>query len=73
MALIRITVVPNEGEAELIRSLLRDAGIESLQRQTDFGAGGGDGLPMFTGPREILVSEHDAKAASELLAAHRGS
>lgn len=64
--LVRLTVVSNEPEAEMIRALLSTAGIESLQRQTDFGAGAWDGVPSG-GPREILVSAEDLEAARELI------
>ena len=37
--LVRLTVVPNEPAAELVRSLLQTEGIESLVRPTDFAAG----------------------------------
>jgi hypothetical protein len=67
MGLVRVTVVPNEAEAELVCSLLRAAGIRCMQRQTDVAAGGGEGLPMFSGPREILVDEHDGEAARKLI------
>lgn len=66
--LVRLTVVGNELEAEMVRSLLATAGIESMQRYTNFGAGALDGMPSGIGPREILVLERDLEAARELLA-----
>ena len=54
--LVRLTIVANELEAEMVRSLLSTAGIESLQRYTDVGAGAYDGMPSGGGPREILVA-----------------
>lgn len=65
--LVRLTVVANELEAEMIRSLLSTAGIESMQRYTDFGAGAFDGMPSGGGPREILVRQGDLEAARELV------
>jgi Putative prokaryotic signal transducing protein len=64
---VRLTVVANELEAEMIRSLLSTAGIESIQRYTDFGAGALDGMPSGGGPREILVHAGDLDAARELI------
>jgi hypothetical protein len=64
--LARLTVVPNETEAELIRSLLRTEGIESMQRPTDFGVGSMDGVAGL-GAREILVSQRDLEAARALI------
>jgi Putative prokaryotic signal transducing protein len=65
--IVRLTVVANELEAEMIRSLLSTAGIESIQRYTDFGAGALDGMPSGGGPREILVHASDLDAARELI------
>ena len=53
--LVRLLVVANELEAEMVRSLLTTHGIESMQRYTDFAAGVYDGMPTGGGPREILV------------------
>lgn len=65
--LVRLTVVPNEPEAEMIRALLATDGIESMQRPTDFGAGAFDGWSP-SGPREVLVNASDLEAARELIA-----
>jgi len=65
--LVRLTVVANELEAEMVRSLLSTAGIESMQRYTDFGAGSFDGVPSGGGAREILVHASDLDAARELV------
>jgi hypothetical protein len=65
--LVRLKIVSNELEAEMVRSLLSTAGIESLQRYTDFGAGAVDGMPSGGGPREILVHAGDLDAARELV------
>ena len=66
MELVRLTVVANEPEAEIVRSLLATAGIESLQRTTDFAAGALDGWAAG-GAREILVRAADLEAARELV------
>jgi Putative prokaryotic signal transducing protein len=65
--LVRLRIVANELEAEMVRSLLATEGIESLQRYTDFGAGAVDGMPTGAGPREILVHASDLEAARELV------
>jgi hypothetical protein len=65
--LVRLRIVANELEAEMVRSLLSTAGIESLQRYTDVGAGAYDGMPSGGGPREILVHANDLEAARELV------
>ena len=66
--LVQLTVVGNELEAEMVRSLLATAGIESMQRYTDFAAGSLDGMPSGAGPRAILVHANDLEAARELIA-----
>ena len=65
--LVRLRIVANELEAEMVRSLLSTAGIESLQRYTNVGAGAYDGMPSGGGPREILVHANDLEAARELV------
>ena len=65
--LVRLRIVANELEAEMIRSLLSTAGIESLQRYTNVGAGAYDGMPSGGGPREILVHASDLESARELV------
>ena len=65
MGLVRLTVVANPVEAELIRSLLGTEGIESIRKQTDFGAGTMDGFSG--GQQEILVEEKDLETARELI------
>jgi hypothetical protein len=66
VGLVRLTVVANPVEAEMIRSLLSTEGIESIRKQTDFGAGSMDGFSG--GQQEILVEEQDVEAARELIA-----
>ena len=66
MDLVRLTLVANPVEAEMIRSLLSTEGIDSIRKQTDFGAGTMDGFSG--GQQEILVEEKDIVAARELIA-----
>jgi hypothetical protein len=61
-----VKVASNEPEAELLCSLLRDAGIECVPRLTNRGAGAGDGLGI-SGEHEVMVSARDAQDARELL------
>jgi len=63
--LVRVTTAANPAEAETIRGLLETEGIESLRRQTDFGAGTMDGFSG--GEQEILVRAEDLERARELL------
>jgi len=61
-----LTVVPTEGEADILCGLLRSAGIECSYRDTtDIESS----LEEFTaaGPREILVHPSDLEAARQLL------
>jgi hypothetical protein len=63
-----LDVVPTEAEAELVVSLLRDAGIECAHRISNQAAGayaqtGG------MGPYEILVRSADVETAREVLSA----
>jgi hypothetical protein len=64
--LVVVKVAGSEPEAELVCSLLRDAGIDCLSRVTNFGAGAGDGLAT-SGPHKIMVGARDVQAARELL------
>lgn len=63
--LARVEVVRTEPEAEVLCSLLRDAGIRCMHRSTNMGAGIFEGLPG--GPREVLVRVDDLAAAREVL------
>ena len=63
--LIRVTTAANPAEAETIRGLLQTEGIDSVRRQTDFGAGTMDGFSG--GQQEILVREEDLDDARALL------
>jgi Putative prokaryotic signal transducing protein len=66
--LARVTIVPNELEAELLCALLRSAGITCGHRITDYGAGAWDGVPTG-GPREVVVPESRLGDARAVLAA----
>jgi hypothetical protein len=61
-----VEVAGNEFEAELLCSVLRDAGIECLPRLTNSGAGAGDGLGT-AGAHDIAVSPQNADDAREVL------
>jgi hypothetical protein len=61
-----VEVARNEPEAELLCSVLRDAGIECQPRLTNSGAGAGDGLGT-AGAHAIMVSPQDAQDAREIL------
>ena len=63
--LVRVALAANPAEAETIRGLLQTEGIESLRRQTDFGAGTMDGFSG--GEQEILVRPEDLERARALL------
>jgi hypothetical protein len=63
-AVVRLTVVATQGEADVICSFLRVNGIECAERAADTGERGGG----FGGRREILVTEGDLEGARELLA-----
>jgi hypothetical protein len=65
VGLVRLTLAANPVEAELIRSLLQTEGIQSLRKQTDFGAGTMDGFSG--GQQEILVEASDLEAARALI------
>jgi hypothetical protein len=68
MDVVRIMVVGNSLEAEMICGLLRTEGIACDHRQTDMGAGAGDAVGD-SGPREILVGRVDVERAQELVTA----
>ena len=67
MSLVRLTVVANEVDAELVCGLLRSNGIACAFLSTDTAAGARDGAAGPVGPREIVVDEADLDAARELL------
>jgi len=61
---VRLTVVPNEGEAEMLCEMLRAEGVRCAYRVTDISAEMGN---QFGGWREILVDEGDLASARALL------
>jgi hypothetical protein len=63
--LVRVTLAANPAAAEAIRGLLETEGIQSVRRQTDFGAGTMDGFSG--GEQEILVRAEDLERARELV------
>jgi hypothetical protein len=65
---VRVTIVPNEIEADVVCSYLRAEGIRCAHRVTNMGAGGWDGVPNVGGAREVLVDPGDLAAAREALA-----
>ena len=65
--LVRLTVVHNQPEAEIVCSLLRSEGIQCFHRPTDFAAGAFDGALSSAGAREIVVAATDVDRARELL------
>jgi hypothetical protein len=64
MGLVRLTVVGSQGEANVISSLLRTAGIECFDRAAE-------PFDTFQTWREILVKEADLATAREVLASAR--
>jgi len=65
--LVRLTLAANPAAAEAIRGLLETEGIESVRRQTDFGAGTMDGFSG--GQQEILVRADELERARGLIEA----
>jgi hypothetical protein len=63
---VRLTVVANRGESDLICALLRVHGIPCFDRVAD---PHGESVTDFGAWREILVRPADLEAARELLAA----
>ena len=64
--LVVADVVATEPEAELLCSLLRNAGIECTYRLSNYGAGASDGMPSG-GPQEVIVRSEDLASAREVL------
>jgi hypothetical protein len=67
VALVRLTVVHDEAEAEVVCGLLRANDIECSYRKTDVAAGAWTGGFARGGPIELLVNEGDLVAARGLL------
>ena len=61
-----LEVVRSEPEAELVCSILRDAGIKCMQRIPKAGAGAMDGMAIG-GPREIIVRTDQLARAREVM------
>ena len=66
MALVTLTVVANETEADVLCGMLRANGIECFQRRTDL-AGGLTAVLASGGGMEVLVEEADLATAQALL------
>jgi hypothetical protein len=66
---VRLTVVADEVEAELLCGLLRTNGIACSFRRTDVAAaiGAYSGGFAMAGPTEVLVNREDLDAARRLL------
>ena len=64
---VRLTTVPNEGEAEILCGMLRVEGIRCAHRITDQFLWDDSGQ-AFGGWREVLVAEADLARAREILA-----
>jgi Putative prokaryotic signal transducing protein len=62
---VRLTMVPNEGEAEILCGILRVEGIRCAHRITDLAHD--EAGQAFGGWREVLVAEADYARALELL------
>ncbi len=63
---VRLTVLPNEADAELVVSLLRSNGIEAFTKRSDIGSAVFGGAGPF-GPVEVWVSEAKLAEAREFL------
>jgi hypothetical protein len=64
---VRLTVVPNEGEAEILCGLLRAESIVCTHRYTNVSSGSADASTTFGGWREVLVLKQDLERAQELI------
>lgn len=67
MDTVRLTVVPDEGEAEILCRMLRAEGIRCAHSRTNTGSGGSDASASFGGWREVVVLEDDLERARALL------
>ena len=69
MDAVRLTVVSNEMEAEMLCGLLRSNGITCNYRKSDPAAAisAESGGFAMAGPTEVLVHERDLEAARRLL------
>jgi hypothetical protein len=64
---VKLTVVGNEMEAEMVCGLLRTNGIKCWHQKTDMAAAVGQGRVSMIGPTTIFIRESDYEAARELL------
>lgn len=64
---VRLTVVPNEAEAEIVCGMLRDRNIKCGYRKTDAAGAWTVGFASG-GPIEILVDDRDFISARKLIA-----
>ncbi len=64
---MRLTVVPDEGEAEILCRMLRAEGIRCAHFRTNASSGGSDASASFGGWREIVVLKDDFERANALL------
>ena len=69
---VRLTVVPDEGEAEILCRMLRAEGIRCAHYRTNASSGGSDASASFGGWREIVVRKDDRERASTLLPTAEG-
>jgi hypothetical protein len=69
VAIVRLAIVYDEIEAEMLCQVLCDQGIECGHRRTDVSAGGWRVLPTIGGQREVFVDETDADSARKVLEA----
>jgi hypothetical protein len=67
MALVTLTVVSSELEADMLCGMLRANGIAGTYRLTNLAAGMSDASFAMGTPREILVEEEQLQKARELL------
>lgn len=67
--MVRLTVVPDEGEAEILCRMLQAEGIRCTHVRTNAGSGGSDASATFGGWREIVVHPEDLDEALALLPA----
>lgn len=66
---MRLTIVSNEPEAELVCGVLRGSDIRCMHRITDLAFGSGGELAMSgAGPREVLVMSEQLELAQRVLA-----
>ena len=70
-AFATVEVVRTEAQAELLCSVLRNAGIKCMHRPTNQAAGAFDGAVMGLGPREVVVDAENLASAREVLDAQQ--